>query len=232
MIEAINKLKCEHQTRTLVRNQPAAEQQAKADEARGTVIKKSKHPGKTRSQEPDTQRANRQSEKSNEEREEGQGESPAQADQSEEKGVETEQHSETRAEEQSTNHDEGVMEEQEGFEEVVYGRKRRRQQVIIGISRESEIKAEKKKAWIYLGRMTQETTTGVRNFLNRKGIKEEVLVEELKTMGPYKAFKLGFSLQHLRLTENQVFWAQGAIIRPFRISYRAWRQHRGAMVDM
>ena len=39
MIEAINKLKCEHQTRTLVRNQPAAEQQAKADEARGTAIK-------------------------------------------------------------------------------------------------------------------------------------------------------------------------------------------------
>jgi hypothetical protein len=50
---------------------------------------------KTRSQEPDTQRANRQSEINNEAREEGQDESPAQADQSEEKGVKTEQHTET-----------------------------------------------------------------------------------------------------------------------------------------
>jgi hypothetical protein len=102
-----------------------------------------------------------------------------------------------------------VLEEQEGFEEVIYGRNRRRQrqQVIIGTSRESEIKAEKIKAWVYLGRMTQETTAeGVRSFLNRKGIKEETLVEEMKTMGPYKALKLDFLLEHLRLTENLEFW--------------------------
>ena len=43
--------------------------------------------------------------------------------------------------------------------------------------------------------MTQDTTLeGVQNFLDRKGLKEETLVEELKTMGPYKAFKLGFLL--------------------------------------
>jgi hypothetical protein len=155
--------------------------------------------------------------------------------QSEEKGVETEEHTETRAEEQPTNHDEGVMEEQGGFEEVVYGpnRRRQREQVIIGTYREREIKAENKKAWTYLGRMTQETTTeGVRSFLNRKGIKEDALVEELKTMGPYKVFKLGFPLEHLRLTKNPEFWPHGDIIRQFRISYRACRQHRGASVDM
>ena len=149
MIAAINKLKFEYQTRTLVRNQPAAEQQAKTDETRGRVIKKSKDPAeeKTRSQEPDTQRANRQSEINNEESEEGQDESHAQADQSEEKGVETEQHTETRAEEQPTNHDEGVTEEQEGFEKLVYGRNRRRQrqQIIIGTSRESKSKRKIKK---------------------------------------------------------------------------------------
>jgi hypothetical protein len=33
--------------------------------------------------------------------------------------------------------------------------------------------------------MTQDTMAeGVRSFLNRKGIKEEALVEELRTMGP------------------------------------------------
>jgi hypothetical protein len=69
------------------------------------------------------------------------------------------------------------MEEQGGFEEVIYGRNCRiwRQQVIIGTSRDSELKAEKKKAWIYLGRMTQETMTeGVRSFMNRKGIKDVI----------------------------------------------------------
>jgi hypothetical protein len=55
--------------------------------------------------------------------------------------------------------------------------------------------------------MTQETTIErVRSFLNRKGIKEEVAVKELKTMGPYKAFKLGFLFEQLRLIENLEFW--------------------------
>jgi ribosomal 50S subunit-associated protein YjgA (DUF615 family) len=63
---------------------------------------------------------------------------------------------------------------------------------MIGTYRDSEIRAETKKAWIYLGRMMQNTTLeGVRNFLDRRGIKEEALVEELRTTGPYKAFKLG-----------------------------------------
>jgi hypothetical protein len=56
----------------------------------------------------------RQPETNNEER--GQDKSPTQTDQSKEEGEETEQ---------PTNHDEGVMEEQEGFEEVTYGRNRR-----------------------------------------------------------------------------------------------------------
>jgi len=49
-------------------------------------------------------------------------------------------------EEQPSSHDEGELGEQ-GLEEVIYGRNRRRQrqQVIIGTSRDSEIKAEKKK---------------------------------------------------------------------------------------
>ena len=81
--------------------------------------------------------------------------------------------------------------------------------------------------------MTHKTTTeGVRGFLNRKGTKEEVLVKELKTMGPYKAFKLGFPFEHLRLMENPEFWPPGARIRPFRISYRMWRQHRGARMGI
>jgi hypothetical protein len=76
MIAAANKLKIEHKTRAFVRNQPAAEQQAKTDEKRETVIKKSKDPTeeKIRPQESDTQRANRQPEINNEGREEGQDE--------------------------------------------------------------------------------------------------------------------------------------------------------------
>jgi len=79
--------------------------------------------------------------------------------------------------------------------------------------------------------MTQDTTIRVRSFLIRKGIKGEVILEEMRTIGPYKAFKLGVLFEYLRLTENPEFWPQGAIIRPFWISYRTWRQHRGASVD-
>jgi len=68
-------------------------------------------------------------------------------------------------------------------------------------------------------------------FPDRKGIKEEVLVEELRTMRPYKAFKLGFPFENLRLTKNPEFWPQGAIIRSFRISYITWRKHRGTSVE-
>ena len=54
--------------------------------------------------------------------------------------------------------------------------------------------------------MTQDTTLeGVRNFMDRRRIKEETLVEELKTMGPYKAFKRGFTFEYHRLTENPEF---------------------------
>jgi hypothetical protein len=80
--------------------------------------------------------------------------------------------------------------------------------------------------------MPQETLIeGVRSFLNRKGINEEVLVEELRTVRPYKGSKLGFPFENLRLMENPEFWPQGAIKRPFLISYRTWRQHRGASVE-
>jgi hypothetical protein len=47
------------------------------------------------------------------------------------------------------------MEELAGFEAVTYRRNHRgrQQQEIIGTVRDNEIKAEKKKTWIYLGRM-------------------------------------------------------------------------------
>jgi hypothetical protein len=128
--------------------------------------------------------------------------------------------------------EEEELEELAGFEAVMYRRNRRRQrqQVIIGTSSDSEIKAEKKKAWIYLGRMSQETTIDrVRNFLNRKGIKKETVIEILRTVGPCKAFKLGFPYELLQGTENSEFWPQRAIIRPFWIRYRARRQYRGTM---
>ena len=130
--------------------------------------------------------------------------------------------------------DEGEMEELAGFKAVTYRRYRRRQrqQVLIGTSSDSEIKAEKKKAWLYLRRMARGTTVeGVKRFLNGKGIKDEETVEELTTVGPCKAFKLGFPFEQLQLTENTDFWPQGAIVWPFRFGHRTWTQHRGATID-
>jgi hypothetical protein len=123
---------------------------------------------------------NKQTEICYEERVGGEKESNAQTDQGKKTEEGTVQHTVTRVEEQTPNHDEGEMEAQDEFKDVIYGRNRRRQrqQVMIGTSRDGEIRAEKKKAWIYLGRMTQDTTLeGVRNFLDRRGIEEETLVE-------------------------------------------------------
>jgi hypothetical protein len=72
---------------------------------------------------------------------------------------------------------------------------------------------------------------GVKKFLNGKGIKDEETVEELTTVRPCKAFKLGFPFEQLQLTDNLDFWLQGAIVRPFRFSHRTWRQHRGATIN-
>jgi hypothetical protein len=131
--------------------------------------------------------------------------------------------------------EEREMEELAEFKAVTYRqyRRRQRQQVLIGTPIDSEIKVEKKKAWLYLGRMARGTTVeGVKRFLNGKGIKEEETVDELTTVGPCKVFKLGFPFEQLQLIENPEFWAQGAIVRPFRFSHRTWRQHRGASLDM
>src|SRR5215510_13879779 len=74
----------------------------------------------------------------------------AQTNQSKQREDETEQHTKTPTREQPTSSDEEEMEELAGFEEVTYRQNnKRRQQVIIGTSRDSESKAEKKKAWIY-----------------------------------------------------------------------------------
>jgi hypothetical protein len=51
--------------------------------------------------------------------------------------------------------EEGEMEELAGFKAITYKwyRRKQRQQVLTGTSSDSEIKAEKKKVWLYLGRM-------------------------------------------------------------------------------
>jgi hypothetical protein len=97
------------------------------------------------------------------ERRDREEESSAQASQSKEVEKELEQHNEVRVDDQRANQDEETVEDQAGFEEVIYGRnrKRQRQQVITGTSSESGIKAEKKKPWVYLRRMTQETMAEV-----------------------------------------------------------------------
>ena len=93
---------------------------------------------------------NKQTEISNEERVGGETESNAQTDQGKKTEEGTVQHTVTRVEEQTPNHDEGEMETQDEFKEVSYGRNRRRQrqQVMIGTSRDSEIRAEKKHGYI------------------------------------------------------------------------------------
>jgi hypothetical protein len=147
MITAVNKLTSDHQSNAFARNQPAAEQNVKTDKVRETVITTPKDTTKERTgpQKSDMHRPNNQTDINNEERVGVETESNAQTGQGKETEEETVQHTVTRVEEQTPKRDEGEMETQDEFKEVIYGRKQRRQRqhVMIETSRDSEIRAEK-----------------------------------------------------------------------------------------
>jgi hypothetical protein len=123
LLEAINNLKHEHQTQAVTKNKTAERQQAMVDEKRKTTASKMNGPTEERSrpQEADKQEIKRQMELDMGEREDGKEESSDRANQSKEVEEELDQHNEARTVDQRANQDEGEVEDQAGFEEVIYG---------------------------------------------------------------------------------------------------------------
>ena len=81
---------------------------------------------------------------------------------------------------------------------------------------ECELEAADKMAWLYIGRLKQNTTTNnVKKFLERNGIKGNIECEELPTRGERKSFKIGFPYGYLESTQGTDFWPQGIVIRRY-----------------
>ena len=128
-------------------------------------------------------------------------------------------------------------ESNKGFTEVTY-RRRRRNPPIIGTGEDDEegsaLQAGERRAWLYIGRLSSNTTgEKIRTFLNKKGIPQDQLVcEELRTLGTNKAYKVGIPFHHLSDTENPEFWPRGILVRPFRHSRRnPCTQYRGVDLE-
>lgn len=93
------------------------------------------------------------------------------------------------------------------------------------------LQAGERTAWLYVGRLSHQTTgTNLKEFLRKKGIElNNVSCEELRTSGLNKAFKVGIPYQYLEQTEEATFWPKGILVRPFRAPIR--RYHGGADLD-
>lgn len=111
---------------------------------------------------------------------------------------------------------------QRGLEHVKR-RIRSRYRALVGTNNSSDslLQAGERFAWLYVGRLSEHSTTAkVHTYLEKKGFSGKITCEELKTQGTNKAFKVGFPLHYLEVTEDPNFWPTGIIVRPFRRPYR------------
>ena len=110
---------------------------------------------------------------------------------------------------------------------TLVNRRRERQPVIqhtastdIGTSDE-DLQAADKRAWLFMGRLKPGTTSdSVKKFLNKRGIKENIISEELPTNGNTKAFKVGIPFDCLERVKEPEFWPPGVNVRRFRFFRR------------
>ena len=77
-----------------------------------------------------------------------------------------------------------------------------------------------------MGRLSRNTTgTILKDYLQNKGIAaSDITYEELRTIGPNKAFKLGIPFHHLEQAEGANFWPKGVLVRPFRAPRRRYQE--------
>lgn len=90
-----------------------------------------------------------------------------------------------------------------------------------------KFKAGTRKAWLYIGRIHETTTTeDIITFLEEGGIDGQIECQELTTKGRNKSFMLGINLEEKEKTDNPDFWPQDVIVRQYR--FRG-QQSQGAL---
>ena len=115
--------------------------------------------------------------------------------------------------------------EEEQWTQVTHRRRRqpaRQRTPTIGTGPgDGDLQAVEKKAWLFVGRLKQGTTTeAIKNFLTRKGITENVICEELATNYNTKSFKVGVPFSYLETVNKTDFWPAGITIKRFQFFRR------------
>ena len=104
--------------------------------------------------------------------------------------------------------------------EVVRKNNRRRNQETLigtGTDAENQLEAATRLAWLYVGRLKQNTTEDIlTNFLRKNGV-SDIDCEQLNSIGRNKAFKVGIPFQHFDMVNKPEFWPAGVTVRRFRL---------------
>lgn len=143
--------------------------------------------------------------------------------------------SENDEEPQTENEDEDSWRERNGFELVRKKRNTtvRRPKITIGTDESTHptLQAGERTAWLYVGRLSQQTKgSNIKEHLRKKGIDpQDITCEELRTLGTNKAFKVGIPYQCLEQVEEATYWPKGILVRPFRAPRR--RYYGGADLE-
>lgn len=96
---------------------------------------------------------------------------------------------------------------------------------------DTNLQAAEKRAWLYVGRLKPETTPdSIKQYLSKKGVKENVICEELTNKSHTKSFKVGIPFHHLELANTAEFWPEGITVRRFRFP-RLFRENGGVSLE-
>ena len=81
---------------------------------------------------------------------------------------------------------------------------------------EEDLGAAERKAWLFVGRLKEDTTAEkVKGYLVKNGIGGDIECEDLNAQGHKKAFKTGIPFNFLGTIEDPGFWPAGVLVRQF-----------------
>ena len=97
--------------------------------------------------------------------------------------------------------------------------RRRNKETLIGTGSDAEnqLEAATCLAWLYVGRLKQNTTEEViTSFLRRNGV-SDIDCKQLNSIGRNKVFKVGIPFQHFDMVNKSEFWPAGMTVRRFHL---------------
>ena len=79
---------------------------------------------------------------------------------------------------------------------------------------DEDLRAAGRTAWLYVGRLRQDTTPeAVKRFLDRKGVIGDLVCGELTTLGSNKSYKIRIPFSFLDTTTDRDFWPAWIVMR-------------------